>query len=85
MLVQAVENIVGALFNIYDRYRNRLPDAPPDSAFKAIFFGGLWFCFAVGASCGGLGETLFNFPALLAPVGALLFIIVCDLRHPIYD
>jgi uncharacterized membrane protein YoaK (UPF0700 family) len=85
MLVQSMENAVDVLFNGYDRWRGRKPEYPRDSLSKAIFHGALWLCFAVGALCGGLGETRWKFAALAAPIGALVFVIVCDLVRPIYD
>jgi uncharacterized membrane protein YoaK (UPF0700 family) len=85
MLVQSVENAVNVLFNAVDRRRNREPEFPDDSLWNALFHGSLWLCFAVGALCGGFGELSWGFRALLAPVAALAFVIVCDLVRPLYD
>lgn len=83
-LVHALENAVNALFNIHDRRRHRPPAFPDDSPFKALFHGALWFCFAVGAVCGGYGEVFWKFPAMIVPVGVLAAIMLCDLVRPIY-
>jgi uncharacterized membrane protein YoaK (UPF0700 family) len=85
MMVQALENAVNVLFNVYDRVRSRPATFPSDSLFKALFHGGLWFCFAVGAACGGFGEVFLEFPALLVPIGVLALVIICDIVRPIYD
>ena len=85
MLVQSTENFVNVFLNAYDRFRNRPPEFPPDSLRKAVFHGGLWLCFAIGAFCGGLGEIAWKFPALFLPIAALAFIILCDLLRPVYD
>jgi uncharacterized membrane protein YoaK (UPF0700 family) len=83
MLVKAIDNGANALFNAYDRLRNRKPGFPKDSLSKAILHGSLWLCFAIGAFCGGLGEVFWQFPALYAPITALVFIIACDMVRPI--
>ena len=85
MLVQAMDNTVNVLFNAYDRLHNRPTMFPPDSLSKAVFHGALWLCFAIGAICGGFGEVIWKFPALIAPLGALVVIIICDLIRPIYN
>jgi uncharacterized membrane protein YoaK (UPF0700 family) len=83
-LVQALENAVNVVFNVYDRLRHQAPSFPADSLSKAAFYGALWFCFAVGAVCGGFGEAYWKFPALIFPIGVLTIIIICDLVCPIY-
>jgi uncharacterized membrane protein YoaK (UPF0700 family) len=85
MLVRSIDNAVDALFNAFDRFRNREPEFPGDSMGKAIFHGALWFCFAIGAFCGGLGEIFWKFSALFFPMAVLALIIVCDLVRPIHD
>ena len=83
-LVQALENAVNVLFNVYDRLHHRTPAFPADSLSKAIFYGALWFCFAIGAVCGGFGEAVWQFPALIVPIGVLAIIIIGDIFCPIY-
>jgi uncharacterized membrane protein YoaK (UPF0700 family) len=85
MMVQALENAMNVLFNVYDRLRSRPPTYPSDSLFKALFHGDLWFCFAIGAACGGFGEVFWKIPALIVPIGVLALVIICDIVRPIYD
>lgn len=85
MLVRSVDNAVNALFNAYDRFRQRPLEFSEDSARNAIFYGALWLCFALGAFCGGLGEIRWGYSALFAPIGVLALAVLLDLVRPIYD
>ena len=85
MLSHSMENAVQVLFAVYDRLRNRRPERVKEAIKRTIFFAGLWLSFTAGAICGGIGESHWNFSALLAPLGALTLIIVCDLIRPVHE
>ncbi len=85
MLTHSVENAVTVLFAAYDRLRNRIIEPFGDNIKRMIFYAGLWLSFTIGAVCGGIGESHWNFASLMAPLGALAFAIVCDFVRPIHD
>jgi uncharacterized membrane protein YoaK (UPF0700 family) len=85
MLTHSVENAVKVLFAFYDRLRNRTPESAEEDVKRMIFYAGLWCSFTGGAVCGGFGESHWSFSCLLAPLGVLMFIIVCDLIRPVQD
>jgi uncharacterized membrane protein YoaK (UPF0700 family) len=85
MLTHSVENAVNVLFAVYDRLRNRIVEPAEDHFSRMIFYAGLWLSFTSGAVCGGFGESHWSFTSLLAPLGVLTFVIVCDLIRPVPD
>lgn len=85
MLTQSVENGVKALFAAYDRIRNRVAEPVGEPVKGMIFYAGVWLSFTFGAVCGGIGESRWSFSSLLAPLGVLTCVIVCDLIRPVHD
>jgi uncharacterized membrane protein YoaK (UPF0700 family) len=85
MLMNSVENAVKVLFAAYDRLRNRIPDSAQEEVKRMIFYAGVWISFTVGAICGGIGESRWQFPSMLAPLAVLAGVIVFDLIRPVHD
>jgi uncharacterized membrane protein YoaK (UPF0700 family) len=58
--------------------------SPRQTSFQhMLLFGGLWLGFATGAVCGALAKLHWDVLGLLAPIGALLIVILFDLRQPL--
>jgi uncharacterized membrane protein YoaK (UPF0700 family) len=47
-----------------------------------IYLGAVWICYAVGASCGALGDHSFQFKSLLVPMAGLAVLAVVDAYAP---
>jgi uncharacterized membrane protein YoaK (UPF0700 family) len=85
MLTHSVEYAVKALFAAYDRLRCRVTNSAREDVKLMIFYAGVWLSFTVGAVCGGIGESHWQFPSMLAPLAVLAGVIVFDLIRPIHD
>lgn len=84
MLTQSAQNAGQLLFHAWDHFRGRVTERPGDDFKRMIFYGSLWLSFALGAVGGAFGEAHWRFSAMLAPLGILGVIILCDLVRPIH-
>jgi uncharacterized membrane protein YoaK (UPF0700 family) len=75
MLAQLGENVAELWF---------AKEKAPKALQVIMLNAGIWVAFVGGAACGGFGEMRFGLAALIAPLGLLAVVIVCDLIWPVH-